>query len=150
MVTIKKMRKKDVSILYKIALRSFQSDYEKYGVYPLLINLKKKKFIPPIIFGKTLFAEDVIIGGMFVARLGKKGEIGAIFLDTPYQHKGYGKEAILAVERSYPKVKKWKLETLSSNYELHCFNESLGYVKTGEILDKKSGMNGFVYEKNVE
>lgn len=150
MVTIKKMRKSDVSILYQIALRSFQPDYEKYGVYPPLINLKRKKFYPPLIFGKTIFVEDTIIGGVFVARLGKKGEIGAIFLDTIYQHKGYGKEVISMIEQSYPKIKRWKLETLSENYKLHYFYESLGYIKTGEILDKKSGIRGFIYEKNMK
>jgi len=39
MLSIRKMQKNDIRILYDIALRSFQPDYEKYGVYPPLINL---------------------------------------------------------------------------------------------------------------
>ena len=80
MVSIRKMQKEDVETLYNIALRSFQPDYEKYGVYPPLINLKSKKFLPPIIFGKSILKDDnTIVGGAFVTGLGKKGEIGAIF-----------------------------------------------------------------------
>jgi len=150
MVSIRKMQKDDIRVLYDIALRSFQPDYEKYGVYPPLINLKHEKFLPPLMFGKTIIADDTIIGGAFVTGLGKKGEIGAIFIDTPEQHKGYGKQAMLLIEEMYPNVKRWKLETPAESDELHTFYESLGYAKIGEMKDKKSGMIGFVYEKTVK
>ena len=150
MLSIRKMSKSDVPMLYNIALRSFQPDYEKYGVYPPLINLKRKKFLPPLIFGKTIIADAVIIGGAFVTGFSKKGEIGAIFIDTLQQHKGYGKQAMLLIEEMYPNVKKWRLETPAESYELHAFYESLGYVKIGEMTDKKSGMSGFIYEKTMK
>lgn len=150
MISIRKMQKDDIGVLYDIALRSFQPDYEKYGVYPPLINVKHKKFLPPLMFGKTIIADDTIIGGAFVTGLGKKGEIGAIFVDTTQQHKGYGKQAMLMIEAMYPKVKSWKLETPAESYDLHTFYESLGYIKTGEMKDKKSGMIGFVYEKTIK
>jgi len=143
------MRKDDIAILYDIALRSFQPDYEKYGVYPPLINLKRKNFLPPLMFGKTILAGDNIVGGAFVAAFGKKGEIGAIFIDPPRQGKGYGRQAMLMAENMHPKVKQWKLETPAESYGLHRFYESLGYVKTRERKDKKSGITGFKYEKNI-
>jgi len=149
MVSIRKMKKDDVEILYGIALRSFQPDYEKYGLYPPVINLKRKKFLPPLIFGKTILVDDIIIGGAFVIGLGKKGEIGSIFIDTLPQHKGYGKQAMLMIETLYPRVKRWKLDVLAENYHLHGFYESLGYKKTGEMRDKASGLNGFAYEKII-
>jgi len=141
------MRKEDVEILYEVAIRSFRADYEKYGVYPPLLNINGKKFLPPRIFGKTILVDEVIIGGAFVFAFFKKGEIGAIFLDTVQQGKGYGKQAMLMIEEIYPKVKRWKLETLAESYELHRFYECLGYVKTGERKDKKSGLQGWIYEK---
>jgi len=150
MVFIRKMQKDDVGILYDIALRSFQPDYEKYGVYPPVINLKRKRFLPPLIFGKTILADDTIIGGAFVTGFGKKGEIGSIFIDTLQQHKGYGKQAMLMIEELYPNVKRWKLDVLAENYHLHGFYESLGYKRIGEMTDKTSGLNGFVYEKIIE
>ena len=149
MLSIRKMQKNDIRILYDIALRSFQPDYEKYGVYPPLIDLKNKGFLPPRIFGKTILIGDVIIGGAFVVGFGKKGEIGSIFIDTLQQHKGYGKQVMLIIEELYPNVTQWKLEALAESYELHKFYESLGYAKTKETKDKKSGMNGVVFEKTI-
>jgi len=64
--------------------------------------------------------------------------MGAIFLDPNEQHKGYGKQIMLSIEKLYPKVKRWKLETLADSYGLHKFYESLGYVKVGERKDKKA------------
>ena len=89
-----------------MALRAFQPDYEKYGVYPPLINTKRKRFLPPLMFGKTILADGVIIGGSFVVGFGKKGEIGAIFIDPLHQHKGYGKQAMLLIEDMYPRKSK--------------------------------------------
>lgn len=149
MLSIRKMNKKDVPILYDIALRAFQPDYDKYGVYPPLIKQKQKQFLPPLIFGKVLLADDFVVGGAFVVSIGKKGELGAIFIDPIHQKKGYGRQAIIAIEKMYPKVKKWKLETPGESYGLHRFYESLGYIKVDEMKDPKSGMVGFIYEKNL-
>lgn len=142
------MNKNDVSVLYDIALRAFKPDYEKYGVYPPLLKQKQRQFMPPLMFGKVILVDDIIVGGAFVVGVGKKGEIGAIFIDPMYQQKGLGRQVMLEIEKQYPKVKRWKLETPSENFLLHQFYESLGYVKTGEMKDAKSGMVGFVYEKN--
>jgi len=141
------MHKEDIKILFNMAMLSFQRDYEKYGVYPPLLNMKRKCFQPPRMFGKTILADGKIIGGAFVMTFSRKGELGAIFLDPHQQHKGYGKQAILMIEEMCPKVKRWKLETPGENFGLHKFYESLGYVKVGERKDKKSGILAFKYEK---
>lgn len=121
MITVRKMSKSDIPILYKVALRAFALDYERFGVYPPMINSKKKRFLPPHIFGKTILENDTIIGGAFVVAFGKKGEIGTIFIDPIYQHKDYGKQAIQIIEKAYPKVQKWKLDTPAENHGLHRF-----------------------------
>ena len=150
MLSIRKMQKSDAAVLFNIALLSFQPDYMKYGVYPPLIRLKQKKFLPPRIFGKTILADGTIIGGAFVVAFGKKGELGSIFLDPQQQRKGYGKQAMRMIEKLYPKVNRWKLDTPAESYGLHQFYESLGYVKIGEMEDKKSGIKGFIYEKTIK
>lgn len=149
MLSIRKMKKADVSMLYEMALHAFKPDYEKYGVYPPLLKIDKQRFFPPLMFGKVILDDGKVIGGAFVMGIGKKGEIGAIFIDPDHQKKGYGRQVMLAIEELYPKVKRWKLDTPSGNYHLHRFYESLGYVKTGEIKDPNSDMTGFVYEKEV-
>lgn len=52
MIQIKKMKKTEVPILFDIALKAFQPDFEKYGTYPPLLNQKKKKFLPLLFLGK--------------------------------------------------------------------------------------------------
>ena len=141
------MQKEDVEKLYGIALRSFLPDFEKFGVYPPLLDLKHKKFRPPRMFGKTILAGGTVIGGAFVATFGKNGEIGAIFLDPPHQRKGYGKQAMIRIEEMHPGVKRWKLETPAESFGLHAFYESLGYVKAGERKDRKTGMIGLLMHK---
>ena len=149
MIAVRKMLKADTTILYEVALRAFTSDYERFGIYPPMINLKRKRFLPPRIFGKTILEGETIIGGAFVVGLGKKGEIGTIFIDTIHQHKGYGKQAFQIIEKAHPKVQKWERDTPDENYGLHRFYESLGYVKCGEGKDKQSGIAVFRYEKTV-
>ena len=149
MITFRKMVKQDVPVLYEMALRAFQPDFEKYGVYPPLLKTEKKSFLPPLIFGKVVLADGIEIGGVFVVTMGKKGELGSIFIDPAYQRKGYGKQVISAIEEQYPKVQRWKLDTPSENYHLHRFYESMGFVKTGEMKDPKSEMVGFIYENTI-
>lgn len=149
MLTLRKMTKIDVPTLYDMALRSFQPDYNKYGFYPPLIKEKTKSFLPPLMLGKVILDDDTIIGGAFVVGIGKKGEIGTIFIDPVHQKKGYGKQAMLMIEKLYPRIKKWKLDVLAENYHLHGFYESLGYKRIGEMTDKTSGLNAFIYEKTL-
>ena len=141
------MQKGDTEALFDIALIAFQPDSEKYGMYPPLLRLEQKKFLPPRKLGKTITVDGAIVGGAFVMAFGEKGILGSIFLDPQYQHKGYGKQALLMIEKLYPKVTRWKLDTPSESYGLHKFYESLGYVKTGEMEDR--GMKGFIYEKSI-
>lgn len=77
-----------IPMLYEIALHAFQPDFEKYGVYPPLLKTDKKKFLPPLIFGNVILLEGKKIGGAFVVGMGKRGEIGAIFIDPKQQKKG--------------------------------------------------------------
>ena len=135
--------------LYAMALRSFQPDYHQYGLYPPFIREKTKSFLPPLMLGKVILADDTIIGGAFVVGIGKKGEIGAIFIDPVHQKKGYGKQAMLEIEKRYPRIKKWKVDVLAEKTHLHGFYESLGYARIGEMTDNASGLNGFVYEKSL-
>lgn len=149
MIGIRKMTKNDVPVLYEMALRAFRPDYEQYGHYPPVLNLRKEQFLPPLLFGKVILNDDEMIDGAFVAAFWQKGNIGSIFIDPAYQHKGYGREAMLAIEDQHPSVKIWRVDALTENQGLHRFYESLGYVKSGEMMDRTSGMAGIVYNKRL-
>ena len=98
----------------------------------------RRKVLPPRIFGLTFIDDGTIVGGAFVMAFGAKGEVGSIFLDPQYKHKGYGKQAMVMIEKLYPKVKRWKLDTLAESYGLHRFYESLGYIKPGKWRIKRT------------
>ena len=150
MITLKKMKKSQRPSLYHIALEAFQKEYETYGVYPPLLNTKNQTLTPPTCFGKVIYLDGKVIGGVFATGLFKKGIIGAIFIHPDYQYQGYGKQAMIEIEKAYPKVKSWQVETPAESLANHCFYENLGYVKTQEIIDEQSGMKGFVFEKIVK
>lgn len=148
MVTLRRMKQADVPELFAIAMRAFLPDYERYGVFPPVMNMKKKRFLPPLALGKTALVEDQIIGGIFALGIGKRGEIGSIFVDPAFQNKGYGRQIMLGIEAAYPRVTRWKLEVLAEKPDLHRFYESLGYLKIGERTDETSGLTALIYEAN--
>ena len=123
MIVLRKMMKNDVLTLYDMALRSFHPDYNKYGFYPPLIKEKTKSFLPPLLFGKVILADDTIIGGAFVVGIGKKGEIGTIFIDPVHQKKGYGKQAMFMIEKLYEGLRGFLLDGFMC-YILHKFASS--------------------------
>ena len=53
-------------------MRAFKPDYEKYGVYPPLLKAENKSFLPLIMFGKVILADDQELGGIFAVAMGKK------------------------------------------------------------------------------
>ena len=136
MLILRRMTKNDVPTLYNMALRSFQADYNRCGYYPPFMKDKTKSFLPPLMLGKVVLVDNEIVGGAFVLGIGKKGEIGSIFIDPIHQKKGYGRQLMLEIEKSYPRVKKWKLDVLAENYHLHRFYESLGYKRIGRVKNK--------------
>lgn len=149
MITLRKMKRKDIPVLYEMALRAFKNDFEKFGVYPPFIKEESRGFRPPLMLGRVVLDGDEIVGGAFAAAFGNKGEIGTLFLDPDYQKKGIGRQMISLIEKKHPKVKMWKLETPSDNTGLHRFYESQGFVKAGEIKDPNSGVDLFIYEKKM-
>lgn len=149
-MTFQKITKADVPMLYDMALRAFKPDYEKYGIYPPLLKTKSQRFLPPLSFGKKVVTGGAVIGVVFTIITGRSGLLGSIFIDPAHQKKGYGRQVMLAVEAEYPTVRKWKLDTPGENFHLHRFYESLGYVKTGEAKDKKTGFTTFIYEKTMQ
>ena len=147
---IRKMTKRDEQLLFNIALRAFSADAEKYGSYPPLLDLLKKRFSLPLLFGHVLLVEGTIIGGLFALPFIGKGELGAIFLDPAYWGKDYGGQALKALEELYPKVREWRLKTPAESPALHRFYEKHGYKEVARKTDRTSGIGCIVYEKTIK
>ena len=148
MLTVRKMQKQDVGVLFEIALRAFQPDFEKHGEYPPLIDQKHKKFMPPLSSGVVILQDDSIIGGAFALTFSKRGEIAAIFIDPSLHRQGLGAQAMALVEGMHPKVRKWSLG-VSNNVPLQWFFQSLGYARSGDVKDRKGEIIGVKYQKII-
>jgi RimJ/RimL family protein N-acetyltransferase len=71
-----------------------------------------------------------IVGGIIVSALSNYTyHIVRLFIDPTKQGQGFGGEAILALERLHPNVKRWQLNTPARFRRSQRFYEGLGYRK---------------------
>ncbi|MGF2773071.1 GNAT family N-acetyltransferase [Bacillus cereus] len=78
-----------------------------------------------------------IIGGIIVTISGKSyGRIDRIFVDPVYQGKGIGSHVMKLIEKEYPNIKIWDLETSSRQINNHHFYKKMGYQMIFESEDE--------------
>ncbi|MFL0405578.1 GNAT family N-acetyltransferase [Bacillus nitratireducens] len=92
-----------------------------------------------VIYNKT------IVGGIIVTISGKSfGRIDRIFVDPDSQGKGIGSKVIDLIEKEFPNVRAWDLETSSRQLNNHYFYENMGYQATFKTEDE------YCYIKRIE
>ncbi|MEX0139236.1 GNAT family N-acetyltransferase [Bacillus nitratireducens] len=92
-----------------------------------------------VIYNKT------IVGGIIVTISGKSfGRIDRIFVDPDSQGKGIGSKVIDLIEKEFPNVRAWDLETSSRQLNNHYFYEKMGYQATFKTEDE------YCYIKRIE
>jgi len=97
-----------------------------------------------------ILADDQIIGGVILFDMHKRHfNLGRIFIDPDWQNQGIGSQAIGFIEKTFPYVKRWSLDTPEWAVRNHHFYQKLGYVKVGEEVPKGAGIRLFLYEKRV-
>ncbi len=91
---------------------------------------------------------DRLLGGAIV--FGDQSDkssmyVGRIFIDPAFFRKGYGKKLMEELERSYPEVASWSLETPVWNRRTNSFYKKLGYREIyrddGEVRYRKTCCN---------
>ncbi|MBM7579589.1 GNAT family N-acetyltransferase [Jeotgalibacillus terrae] len=84
---------------------------------------------------------DTLIGGVILTiPASHYARIDRIFIDQKQQGKGYGKKAIQLIEKIYPEVTRWQLETSAKQINNRYFYESAGYTcawETEELMFEK-------------
>jgi uncharacterized protein YjbI with pentapeptide repeats len=86
-----------------------------------------------------------LVGGVIVTVSGKSyGRIDRIFVDTAYQGRGIGSRVISLIEKEFPHVRAWDLETSSRQLNNHRFYEKMGYRTTFVSEDE------YCYVKRIE
>lgn len=103
-----------------------------------------KYMIRELNYFKVLLNNE-IIGGVIITLSGESfARIDRIFIDPIYQGKGIGSSVINLVERMFPNVRFWDLETSSKQINNHYFYEKMGYKTTIESDDE------FCYLKQID
>ena len=100
--------------------------------------------------GFKIVSAGKIIGGLIVWILpGGNNNLGAIFVDPPYQDRGVGTQAWQFIETVYPGTRSWTLETPTWATRNHGFYQKLGFERVPPEVQKPSEENMVVYRKNL-
>jgi GNAT superfamily N-acetyltransferase len=100
--------------------------------------------------GFKILANGKIIGALIVWILpGGHNNLGAMFVDPPYQDQDVGTRAWQFVEAIYPGTKSWTLETPAWATRNHGFYEKLGFRRVPPEVQKPSEENMVVYRKEM-
>ena len=91
-----------------------------------------------------------IVGGVILFDMHRRHfNLGRIFVEPAWQDRGIGSQAIRFIEKTFPYVKRWSLDTPEWATRNHHFYERLGYIKVGEEPLEGSNMRLYLYEKRT-
>jgi len=98
-------------------------------------NYDSEKWHMYMLKGKKLYAitaDNQVIGGLLLFRDGQDRSnmnLGRIFIDPLYHRKGYGIEAMSMLEKIFPEITKWTLETPAWNIRTKNFYKKIGFIE---------------------
>ncbi|WP_029323890.1 GNAT family N-acetyltransferase [Butyrivibrio sp. AE3004] len=153
-VKLKKAKKEDMHILWKMQVAAFQGLLDKYHDYDMSPAAESyERILQKYDFEGTAYyfiiADGVHVGGIKIVdkKDGSRKRISPIWIMPEYRSKGYAQQAIIAAEQIYGSDN-WALDTiLQEPGNIHLY-EKLGYKRTGKT-DKISAIMDIIYfEKN--
>ncbi|WP_436864950.1 GNAT family N-acetyltransferase [Bacillus fungorum] len=154
-ISIEKATILDAEKLTEIMARTFdeeakqwlcgQGDVIDYNIQPPgYSSVEMMKYSIEELDCYKVMMDEKIIGGIIVTISGKSyGRIDRIFVDPVYQGKGIGSYVIKLIEKEYPNIRIWDLETSSRQINNHHFYKKMGY----EIIFKSE--NEYCYVKRI-
>ncbi|MCX2825205.1 MULTISPECIES: GNAT family N-acetyltransferase [Bacillus] len=155
-IRIEKASITDAEKLTEIKKRTFDEEAKKwlpnqeniidYNIQPPgYYSIEMTKYmIKELNYFKVIY-NKTIVGGIIVTISGKSfGRIDRIFVDPDSQGKGIGSKVIDLIEKEFPNVRAWDLETSSRQLNNHYFYEKMGYQATFKTEDE------YCYIKRIE
>lgn len=76
--------------------------------------------------------------------------IAPIAIVPEYEGRGYGTKTILLIEKEFPTVKEWSLDTILQERRLTHLYKKLGYKETGQIERLQEGMDIIFFIKKLK
>ncbi|CAH2716049.1 hypothetical protein BACCIP111895_03233 [Neobacillus rhizosphaerae] len=147
-----KTKMAEAEALLKIQKEAFQSDLKKYRDYdtsPAAESLDFFKYKINHSFHYTIFVDGKIAGGACIVKISDTHyRLFRIFLSPGCQNRGLGSTIVSTIEKKFPQVKKWCLDTPKDNARNCHFYEKFGYKKTREYVINDR-LTLIEYEKKV-
>ena len=155
MVSLLKAKTEDCALIHSIQVKSFIEILQKYNDFqsnPAAESPEKiqQRFQQPFTDYYLILADGMTVGMLRVCNFGVKCRLSPICILPEYRGKGYGKQAMLEMEKLYPDASLWMLDTIAQEEYLCRLYESLGYRKTGKTEQVQDGMDLVFYEKTIE
>ena len=153
-VTLTKVTREDLELVWKMQIDAFSELLEKYQDYDLSPAAEKidkiiARFEQPWTRYYFIEAEGKDVGAIRVVdkQDGSRKRISPLWIMKEFRGKGYAQDAIRAVEDLYGKDN-WCLDTiLQEKGNLHLY-EKMGYKRTGRIERINERMDIVFYEKD--
>lgn len=153
-IKIIKAQRDELRELHRLQVAAFTPLLEKYQDYSTNpANEKLERVEERFSQSNTIYYfisyKGKNIGAIRVIEKIEEGEvrISPMFIHPQYQNLKLGQKAVYELEKLYPNVTKWSLDTILQENRLCHFYESLGYVDTGRRDNIKDGMDIIHYKK---
>jgi predicted transcriptional regulator YdeE/GNAT superfamily N-acetyltransferase len=153
MIHLQRVEQHDIPTLTEMKKRAFQQEFQAYGFTPEdMIAREWHEHMMEQSLYYTIMYNGKCIGGVNIFQ-GEPGEyyLCSLFIDAEYQNKGFGTQALEALERLHDDGKKWGLETPSMSVQNHHFYEKCGYTYVRDMIPDGApeGFSLWVYEKLI-
>ena len=153
-VTLTKVTRENLELVWKMQIDAFSELLEKYQDYDLSPAAEKidkiiARFEQPWTTYFFIEAEGEKVGVIRIVDMndGSRKRISPLWIMKEYRGKGYAQQAITAVEEIYG-ADNWSLDTiLQEKGNCHLY-EKMGYHQTGKIEHINDRMDIVFYEKN--
>lgn len=154
MIELVKIGPQDAEELYQMRILAFQpllDQYQDFDTNPAAESFERfQRYFREN--SDCYFIEDdgKRVGALRVVRQsGKDCYLSPIFVLPEYQGKGYAQQALIAMEKLYPKAERWSLGTIKQEPKLLHLYEKAGYRQTCVTKPLKEGMDIVFFEKII-
>lgn len=155
MLTLRRAEENDCPTIHQIQVRSFSpllTVYRDFQSSPAAesVDQVRRRFAQPFTDYYLIFLETHPVGILRVCNFGEECRLSPICILPEHQGMGYAQEAMILVEKLYPKARRWTLDTILQEPKLCHLYEKMGYRRTGKYEHIQDGMDLVFYRKDVE